>query len=200
MKKVWQGHRGPAGARQTRTKFVFSHKRGKQEVREMGRKAMPIQLHLLQGNKSRLTKKEIEQRMEAEERLKPKADKVKPPSWLDPLAKKEFKRIVSELSELGLITNVDIVALATYCDAYSDYVKCTKMIAEEGLMVEYTNKAAETNKVPHPLLTKKKQLHEQMKSLAAEFGLTPAARAKLAIAKEDKKPKTEEEELFGDAL
>jgi P27 family predicted phage terminase small subunit len=164
----------------------------------MGRKAMPIQLHLLQGNKSRLTKKEIEQRMEAEERLKPKADKVKPPSWLDPVAKKEFKRIVSELSELGLITNVDIVALATYCDAYSDYVKCTKMIAEEGLMVEYTNKAAETNKVPHPLLTKKKQLHEQMKSLAAEFGLTPASRAKLAMPKQEKKEPDEFERTFGD--
>ena len=47
--------------------------------------------------------------------------------------------------------------------------------------VEYTNKAAETNKVPHPLLTKKKQLHEQMKALAVEFGLTPSARAKIVI-------------------
>ncbi|AEH46782.1 phage terminase small subunit P27 family [Parageobacillus thermoglucosidasius] len=164
----------------------------------MGRKAMPIQLHLLQGNKSRLTKKEIEQRMEAEERLKPKADKVKPPSWLDPLAKKEFKRIVSELSELGLITNVDIVALATYCDAYSDYVKCTKLIQEEGMMVEYTNKAAETNKVPHPLLTKKKQLFEQMKAVASEFGLSPSARAKLAMPKKEEKEPTPEEKLFGD--
>ncbi|MGQ0518440.1 phage terminase small subunit P27 family, partial [Bacillus sp. D-CC] len=82
------------------------------------------------------------------------------------VAKKEFNRISKELMELDLITNVDINALAAYCDAYSDYVECTKIISEEGLMVEYTNKAAETNKVPHPLLTKKKQLHEQMKSLA----------------------------------
>ena len=53
-------------------------------------------------------------------------------------------------------------------------------LSEEGLLVEYTNKA-ETNKVPHPLLTKKKQLHEQMKALAVEFGLTPSARAKIVI-------------------
>ncbi|MGQ0455276.1 P27 family phage terminase small subunit, partial [Bacillus sp. SS-TM] len=72
---------------------------------------------------------------------------------------------------------------------YSDYVACTKIIGEEGLMVEYTNKAAETNKVPHPLLTKKKQLHEQMKSLAIEFGLTPSSRASLAKPKGDDKPK-----------
>jgi P27 family predicted phage terminase small subunit len=164
----------------------------------LGRKAKPIQLHLLQGNKNRLTKKEIEERQQAEGRLKPKADKVKPPSWLDTVAKKEFRRIVSELEEIELITNVDVVALATYCDAYSDYVKCCKLIAEEGLMVEYTNKAAETNKVPHPLLTKKKQLHEQMKSLATEFGFTPAARAKIAIPKQQQKEPSTFEKEFGD--
>ena len=67
-------------------------------------------------------------------------------------------------------------------------------------MVEYTNKAAETNKVPHPLLTKKKQLYEQMRSIASEFGLTPTARAKIAIPKREEKPKSEEELLFGDSL
>ena len=138
--------------------------------------------------------------MEAEQRLKPKTDKVKPPSWLDATAKKEFKRIAAELMELELLTNIDVNALAAYCDAYSDYIKCTKIIQEEGLMVEYTNKAAETNKVAHPLLTKKRQLFDQMNSIASEFGLTPAARAKIAIPKKDEKPKTEEERLFGDAL
>jgi len=166
----------------------------------VGRNAKPIHLHLLQGNKSRLTKKEIEKRVEVENKLKPKKDKVKPPKWLDSIAKKEFKRIAEELMELDLLTNIDVNALAAYCDAYSDYIKCTQIIREEGLMVEYTNKAAETNKVPHPLLTKKKQLHEQMKSLASEFGLTPVARAKIALPKEKDKPKTEEEQLFGDSL
>ena len=47
--------------------------------------------------------------------------------------------------------------------------------------VEYTNKAAETNKVPHPLLTKKKQLHEQMKALAVEFGLHQVQERKLSF-------------------
>jgi P27 family predicted phage terminase small subunit len=164
----------------------------------MGRNAKPIKLHLLEGNKNRLTKKEVEQRLEAEKKLQPKKDKIKPPTWLDSIAKKEFKRIAGELMELDLLTNVDVNALAAYCDAYSDYIKCTKIIQEEGLMVEYTNKAAETNKVPHPLLTKKKQLHEQMKSLAAEFGLTPVARAKLAMPKQEKKEPTPEEKLFGD--
>jgi P27 family predicted phage terminase small subunit len=163
----------------------------------MGRRAKPVDLMLIQGTKH-LTKKEIEARREAEAKLKPKADKIKPPNWLDKEAKKEFKRIADELMELDLLTNVDINALAAYCDAYSDYIKCTQIIQQEGLMVEYTNKAAETNKVPHPLLTKKKQLHEQMRSLAAEFGLTPSARAKLSIPKEEPKEPTEFEKTFGD--
>ncbi|MED0676976.1 phage terminase small subunit P27 family [Aneurinibacillus thermoaerophilus] len=164
----------------------------------MGRKAKPIHLHLLEGNKNRLTKKEIEKRVEAEKKIQPKKDNVKPPAWLDAIAKKEFKRIAKELAELDLVTNVDVNALAAYCDAYSDYVKCTKIIQEEGFMVEYTNKAAETNKVPHPLLTKKKQLHEQMKALATEFGLTPSSRAKIAIPKQEEKKPTEFESEFGD--
>ena len=66
--------------------------------------------------------------------------------------------------------------------------------------MEYTNKAAETNKVPHPLLTKKKQLHDQMRSLVLEFGLTPSSRARLAMPKVEKSERSEEEELFGDCL
>ncbi|WP_435817046.1 phage terminase small subunit P27 family [Brevibacillus nitrificans] len=166
----------------------------------MARRAMPVGMHLINGNQSRLTKKEIDQRQEAEERLKPKKNKVKPPSWLDKVAKAEFNRLAKELAELELVTNIDVNALATYCDAYSDYVQCTKIIQDEGLVVEHTNKAGETNSVPHPLLTKKKQLHDQMRSLAIEFGLTPSARAGLAKPKKEPKPQTAFDMAFGDRV
>ena len=163
----------------------------------MPRKAMPIALHLIDGNKNRLTKAEIEARKAAEERLRPKDDKVKPPSWLSKQAKKVFREIVQDLADTKLLTNVDVHTLALWCDAYVDYINCTKIIEQEGLMVEYTNKAAETNKVAHPLMTKKKQLAEQMRALASEFGLTPAARAKLAIPKDPPKEPTPFEREFG---
>jgi P27 family predicted phage terminase small subunit len=163
-----------------------------------GRKAIPIDLQLINGNKNRLTKREIEARKAAEERLKPKADRVRPPAWLSDEAKREFKRIAKEMQDLGVLTNVDVDALALYCDAYAAYVECTRIIEAEGLMVEYTNKAAETNKVPHPLLTKKKQLAEQMKALATEMGLTPASRAKLAMPRQPEKEPTEFDKMFGD--
>lgn len=162
-----------------------------------GRRASPVDLLVLNGRKN-LTKKEIEARREAEQRIKPQATKVRPPTWLCKDGKKEFRRIAKELLEVDLITNVDVDALALYCDAYVDYIKCTAIIEEEGLMVEYTNKAAETNRVPHPLMTKKKQLYDQMKSLAGEFGLTPSSRAKIAIPRQEKKEPTEFEKAFGD--
>ncbi|SDX56112.1 phage terminase, small subunit, putative, P27 family [Marininema mesophilum] len=153
----------------------------------MGRKAKPIGLHIVEGSGSRLTKKEIQARQEAEEALFPGTDHIRPPPWLGKVGKKEFKRLAEELKKLNLITNVDVNELAAYCDAYADYyMGCTKLIEEEGLMVEYTNNSAETNRFPHPLLTKKKQLHEQMKSLAVEFGLTPSSRARLAMPQKKK--------------
>lgn len=66
------------------------------------------------------------------------------------------------------------------------------------MMVEYTNKAAETSSVPHPLLPKARQLNDQMCRLEAEFGLTPSARAKLAMPKKKKEEPTEFERAFGD--
>ena len=56
-----------------RKKFVLFHKRGSaEEVVQIGRKAKPIHLHLLEGNTNRLTKDEIEQRLKAENSYKQK--------------------------------------------------------------------------------------------------------------------------------
>jgi hypothetical protein len=45
---------------------------------EMGRRAKPVDLILIQGTKH-LTKEEIEARKEAEAKLRPKDDMVRPP-------------------------------------------------------------------------------------------------------------------------
>lgn len=164
----------------------------------MGRSAKPVILQLLEGNKGKYSKAQLQERLDRENSIKPKSDNIKPPSWLSPFAKREFKKMVKELLEVDLMTNVDVVALARWCDAYDDYIKFKRIIDEEGEMVEYTNKAAETNKVPHPLLTKKKAAAEQMDKIDKEFGLTPASRAKIAIPKQPEKEESKEEQMFGD--
>ena len=165
----------------------------------MPRKSNPVNL-IVHNGKKHLTKSEIEHRQKAEAAITPPANKVKPPKWLSRPAKKEFKRLIKEMAETKLITNADINALAAYCDAYVDYIECTRIIGEEGLMVEYTNKAGETNRIPHPLFTRKKQLHEQMIKIASEFGFTPCSRAKIALPKKEKKEPTAFEQRFGDRI
>jgi P27 family predicted phage terminase small subunit len=150
-----------------------------------GRKAMPIDLLLIKGNKN-FTKKEIEARKAAEAKLKPKADNIKPPSWLSSLAKREFKRLAAEMQAIDLMTNVDVNQLAVYCRAYARYIELQD--GKEDL---------ETGEV----LTDEKTLdtlYKQLKSMAIEFGFTPSSRAKLAMPKEEEKEKTPEEKMFGD--
>jgi P27 family predicted phage terminase small subunit len=162
-----------------------------------GRKAKPIGLHLVQGNKSHLTKKEIKQRKENE--VKPPTDNIERPDFLkyDPIAQREWRRLTKELLELGLLTNIDTTALAVYCDAYSKYVEATEAVKREGVTIKYTNKAGHTNTIENPNVNVAKKYYKIMKDMMAEFGLTPAARAKLAIPKEERKEPDPFERDFG---
>jgi len=161
-----------------------------------GRRAQPINLLALKGRKH-LTKSEIETRREAEKKIKPRANKIRPPDWLSDEAKQEFKRIIKEMKDLDVLTNVDTDAVAIYCDAYVSYIECTRIIEKEGMMVTHVNQAGESNEVPHPLMTKKRQLADQMKSMATELGLTPSSRSKISMPKEKPKEKTPFDERFG---
>ena len=123
-------------------------------VDNIGRKPKPIELLLLQGTKH-LTKAEIEQRQAAESKLRAGKKNIRCPEWLNQEAKKKWNALVKGLKEVDLLTINDADALAAYCDAYSQYVACTRIIESEGLMVEYTNKAGETNRVPTRYLLRK---------------------------------------------
>lgn len=162
-----------------------------------GRKAKPIGLHLVQGNKAHLTKKEIKKRKKNE--VQPRADNIERPDFLkhNKIAQRAWRRLVDELTELGLLTNVDTDALAVYCDAYSKYIEATENIKREGVTIEYTNKAGHTNTIENPNVNVAKKYYKIMKDMMAEFGLTPAARAKLAIPKEERKEPDPFERDFG---
>jgi P27 family predicted phage terminase small subunit len=164
----------------------------------MPRKAMPIDIAIARGNKNRLTKKQIEERKEVEDTIKPRANKIDAPEWLDDIGTSEFNRVSELLSEIKLITEADITLLAAYADAYSEYVECSNRIKKDGIMIDHVNTTGKKNKIVHPLSTKKKQLFEQIKAVATELGMTPSSRAKIAIPKKEKKKPTEFDKMFGD--
>jgi P27 family predicted phage terminase small subunit len=148
----------------------------------------PIPIKVLQANgRKHLTKAEIEKRTSTEDNLKPAANKVKYPEWLDDKAKQEWRRIISELKKLELVTNIDVAALAICCDAYSKYVKATSDINKVGLLVSYTNKGGNKNVSSNPLINIATKYSEIYKKYCNEFGLTPNSRIKLTVNKEFEK-------------
>lgn len=164
-----------------------------------GRPQMPLSVIMGGGNKSHLTKEEIEKRKKAETRLKPKADKVSCPSWLDGVARAEWQRIIGDLKELELVSNLDLTALAMYCDAYSKYRVASELVRKEGPVIEFRNATGAVNQVKHPAVEVMKTMAGIAKSYGAEFGLSFGARARLVPGPEEESKETElEKNGFGD--
>ncbi|AWM20970.2 phage terminase small subunit P27 family [Bacillus subtilis] len=168
----------------------------------MPRPAKSATLQLIQGNPNKKNTEELAARAEHEKKMKMRSDNIKPPTWLDKVGKKEFKRVAALLTEVEIITEADISMLAAYCNAYSQYVSISKIIEEDGIMVHTEGKDKDGNPIKlvgeeHPLLKRQKNYFDQMKSAANDFGLTPSARAKLAITRtQEEREKTAAEKEF----
>ncbi len=160
----------------------------------MGRRGpapKPAHLKLLEGNPG---KRPI--------RVEPKPKPVAPkcPSWLDREAKREWKRVAPELEKLGLFTQIDGASLAAYCQAVSTMIRAQKELqahikATGKMTITYTNKAGAENEVPHPAVKIFEDAAKLVKAYVVEFGLTPAARTRMATP-----PAKEEEDPFEEFL
>ena len=135
-----------------------------------GRKPDPIPLRLLKGTPQR---RPIPEHVETEPKL------PRPPRWLDKRGKREWRRIGKELLELGLMSNLDLALLASYCDSYSIMVECREHIDSVGGIVKYL---AGKNSQTAMELSTYRAAQNFIKSVAAEFGLSPSARGRLEIA------------------
>ena len=93
----------------------------------MAGQRQPTDLVVMNGRKH-LTKAEIEARKNAE--VTAPCDKVRPPSYLTPEQKKQFRKIAKELLEIKLISNLDCDALARLLIAQTQYIEITEQIRE----------------------------------------------------------------------
>lgn len=148
--------------------------------------AKSARLQLVGGNTAHKTKKELNRRIENEEKMKIRSDNIHAPTWLSKFAQKEFDRLAALLVEVKIMTEADIDHLALYCDAYDKYIAYDKQIKRHTYWVG--------GKV-NPFVTKKIQVAQQMRAFAADLGLSPAARAKLAIGGADKKQDDDDEDF-----
>ena len=134
-----------------------------------GRKPKPTELKLLEGNpgKRPLNKNE------------PKPEKKAPrcPSWLEPEAKKEWKRMAKTLEAIGVLTQVDAAAFAGYCQAYARWKEAEEFLSKHGTI--FKTPSGYIQQVPQVSIAQ--TYLKVMKDFCSEFGLTPAARTRIQV-------------------
>ena len=132
-----------------------------------GRKPKPTAIKLLEGNPGRRPLNEHEP-------VPPKAT-IKCPAWLEPEAKKEWKRLAPALESMGVLTSVDISAFAGYCQAYARWKEAEEFITQHGSI--FQTPSGYVQQVPQVSIAQ--QNLKIMQSFCTEFGLTPATRSRI---------------------
>lgn len=142
-----------------------------------GRKPKPLELRVLHGGA--YSKAFAEQ---------PQPRRVLPrcPEHLTGEAAACWKRLARDLYDAGLLSALDRDALAAYCMAYARYKKAEEILAKSGEVIKTADKRdAEgnviggSNWIQNPWLAVANRALEQMRQLAAEFGMTPSSRSRV---------------------
>lgn len=108
----------------------------------MGRRGpppLPGNVHVLRGNAS---KKPLGALLDE---FQPEVEIPTFPSWIWPEAKKEWKRISTELERYGLISRLDRAAMVLYCQAWAKMVWAENQLSRAMKRAEEARSAAEAN-------------------------------------------------------
>jgi len=134
---------------------------------QRGRKPKPTALKILEGNPG---KRQLNTREPTPEKRAPKC-----PGWLDPEAKKEWRRLTKQLEGLGLLTEIDMAAFAGYCQAYARWKEAEEFISKHGTIVK--TPSGYWQQVPQVSIAQ--TYLKLMNKLCEQFGLTPSARSRM---------------------
>lgn len=133
-----------------------------------GRKALPANVHLLQGNRSKKSAGELV------EGLRPVVHVPDAPDHLTEGALQEWNRVIPLLETMGIIADLYRAPLAVYCQAWGRYVHAERKLAELG-DDELVSTTPSGYKQIGVWLQVSNRAAEQMKTFASEFGMTPSA-------------------------
>jgi P27 family predicted phage terminase small subunit len=151
-----------------------------------GRKPKPTALKVLEGNPGK--------RPLPTNEPKPAPLAPKHPAWLHRDAKKEWKRVAPQLERLGLLTSLDMAALAGYCQAYARYKEAEEFLNKHGTTYTVWERdqdgAIKYDDSGEPIL---RQMHswpqvqiahkslQQIRLFCVEFGFTPSSRGRISV-------------------
>lgn len=140
-----------------------------------GRRAKPTAVKQLAGNPGKRPLNKAEP--------KPKgAGTPKPPGWLGRYGKALWKRLAPELEQLGILSSIDLMAFEALCGAYDRWRDAEQQIKVHGKV--YTKDGIARLR---PEVRIAEVARKELRQLATEFGLTPAARPRVAAGMADAK-------------
>lgn len=135
---------------------------------------MPTELRVLRGNPSKRPF------ASDEPTPAPVLETQAPPECLDEAGKAEWRRVAPILVRNGLLTEMDVDALTTYCHAYALWKEANAKIRQFGIVIKSPNGYP----MPSPYLAIANKAMLQMKGLMSEFGMTPSSRTHVSRAKD----------------
>lgn len=91
-----------------------------------------------------------------------------------------FSWLVKHLDDLGVVAEIDGMALQMLSDAWEDYVAARTVIKKLGPTYTTTTASGDEMHRPRPELAMMQESWNRLKKMLPEFGLTAAARAKLS--------------------
>lgn len=108
------------------------------------------------------------------------------PNWLSKEARQEWDRIVPLLLKMGLADAADEMALAAYCQCAAEVMIATRQLNKDGRYVKIEIRDRNGYKVgtrsePHPMLVVQREALGKLRQFLVEFGLSPAARARIEV-------------------
>lgn len=140
-----------------------------------GPKPKPTHLKLVKGNpgKRRLNTAEP----------KPEGLLPEPPPELSADARKEWDTVSKRLLAAGIITAIDRIALAAYCQAVGRWLQAERALREmakqdqltAGLLIKTKN----GNAIQNPIVGTANKAMSDAVRFAAELGMTPSARSRV---------------------
>ena len=107
------------------------------------------------------------------------------PAHLTDTGKKEWRRVGKLLHNLGLLTEIDLTALAGYCSTYAQWVGAQEQIKKHGVLI----KAQSGFPMQSPYLTISNKAMSEMRKWLVEFGMTPSSRTRIQVDKPKEKSK-----------
>lgn len=120
---------------------------------------------------------------------------VKTPARLKGVAKKTYEFITRQCFAMGILAEVDVMALELYAFEYAELVRLQEQLSKEGYTIEEETKFG-TVKKTNPL---EKVVHRKLaavNALGSQFGFSPLSRMRLhQLSTEDNK-----KDDFGDLV